>query len=87
MGKQGGMDCIFCSIVKETAPSWRVYEDEVAVAFLDVACDPRSHVGRAEATCARHLVSDRGRSRSRHAVRSPVMESAVSGVARCWSRP
>lgn len=30
------MDCIFCSIVEEAAPSWRVYEDEVAVAFLDI---------------------------------------------------
>jgi histidine triad (HIT) family protein len=30
------MDCIFCAIVEEAAPSWRVYEDEVAVAFLDV---------------------------------------------------
>jgi histidine triad (HIT) family protein len=36
MGKHGGMDCIFCSIVEEAAPSWRVYEDEVAVAFLDI---------------------------------------------------
>jgi histidine triad (HIT) family protein len=30
------MDCIFCSIVEGTAPSWRVYDDEVAVAFLDI---------------------------------------------------
>jgi histidine triad (HIT) family protein len=30
------MDCIFCSIVEETAPSWRVYEDDGAVAFLDI---------------------------------------------------
>ena len=36
MGKHGGMDCIFCSIVEGAAPSWRVYEDEVAVAFLDI---------------------------------------------------
>ena len=33
MGKHGGMDCIFCSIVKGAAPSWRVYEDEVTVPF------------------------------------------------------
>ncbi len=31
-----GPDCIFCSIVEGTAPSWRVYEDHVAVAFLDI---------------------------------------------------
>jgi histidine triad (HIT) family protein len=30
------MDCIFCSIVEEATPSWGVYEDEVAVAFLDI---------------------------------------------------
>ena len=26
------MECIFCSIAEGTAPSWSVYEDEVAVA-------------------------------------------------------
>jgi histidine triad (HIT) family protein len=31
-----GMDCIFCSIPEGTWPSWRVYEDEVALAFLDI---------------------------------------------------
>jgi histidine triad (HIT) family protein len=36
MGKHCGMDCIFCSIVEGAAPSWRVYEDEAAVAFLDI---------------------------------------------------
>jgi histidine triad (HIT) family protein len=30
------MDCIFCSIAEGSAPSWRVYEDDVAVAFLDI---------------------------------------------------
>lgn len=30
------MECIFCSIAEGTAPSWSVYEDEVAVAFLDI---------------------------------------------------
>ena len=28
-------DCIFCSIVAGNAKSWRVYEDEATVAFLD----------------------------------------------------
>jgi histidine triad (HIT) family protein len=33
-----GMDtCIFCSIAAGTAPSYMVYEDSAAVAFLDLA--------------------------------------------------
>jgi histidine triad (HIT) family protein len=34
-----GMDpsCIFCSIAAGTAPSYMVYQDDAAVAFLDVA--------------------------------------------------
>ena len=31
-----GVDCIFCSITAGTAPSWRIYEDKVAIAFLDI---------------------------------------------------
>lgn len=27
---------LFCSIVEGSAPSWGVYEDDVAVAFLDI---------------------------------------------------
>jgi histidine triad (HIT) family protein len=29
-------DCTFCSIVEGTAPSWRIYDDDVTVAFLDI---------------------------------------------------
>ena len=36
MGKHRRMDCIFCSILEGAEPSWRVYEDEGAVAFLDI---------------------------------------------------
>jgi histidine triad (HIT) family protein len=44
--------CIFCAIAAGTAPSYRTYEDETAVAFLDLApirhghtlVIPRSHV-------------------------------------------
>lgn len=32
-----GMDCLFCSIVAGDIPSRRVYEDDHAVAFLDIA--------------------------------------------------
>jgi histidine triad (HIT) family protein len=28
-------DCVFCSIIDGEAKSWRVYEDDVAVAFFD----------------------------------------------------
>jgi len=28
-------DCVFCSIIAGEATSWRVYEDEAAVAFFD----------------------------------------------------
>ena len=52
-----GMDpsCIFCAIAAGTAPSYRVYEDDTAVAFLDLAplrqghtlVIPRNHVADA----------------------------------------
>ena len=29
-------DCIFCKIVRGEAPSWKVYEDDHAYAFLDI---------------------------------------------------
>ena len=29
-------NCIFCAIVAETAPAYRVYEDEHTLAFLDI---------------------------------------------------
>ena len=29
-------DCIFCDIVKGESPSWKVYEDELVMAFLDI---------------------------------------------------
>lgn len=36
-------DCLFCKIVAGEIPSRRVYEDETAVAFLDVAPLHRGH--------------------------------------------
>lgn len=36
-------DCVFCAIVAGTAPAWRVYEDAVCLAFLDVAPATRGH--------------------------------------------
>ena len=35
--------CIFCAIAAGTAPSFNVYEDESAVAFLDLAPVRRGH--------------------------------------------
>lgn len=29
-------ECIFCQIVRGQAPSWKVYEDETVLAFLDI---------------------------------------------------
>lgn len=31
-----GVKCVFCEIVLGEAPSWRVYEDEAAYAFLNI---------------------------------------------------
>ena len=30
------MECIFCSIINGDAESWKVYEDELVVAFFDI---------------------------------------------------
>ena len=37
------MDCTFCRILEGVLPSWRVYEDEHTVAFLDKAQVTRGH--------------------------------------------
>ena len=36
-------DCLFCSIVSGQIPSYRIYEDETAVGFLDVGPWHRGH--------------------------------------------
>jgi len=36
-------DCIFCRIAAGSVPSWQVYADEHAVAFLDLAPWHRGH--------------------------------------------
>ena len=30
------MDCIFCKIVKGEIPSYKIYEDDIVLAFLDI---------------------------------------------------
>ncbi len=37
------MDCVFCSIVKGDIPSYRVYEDEYVIAFLDISPSTKGH--------------------------------------------
>ncbi len=36
-------DCIFCKIVKGEIPSYKIYEDENVLAFLDIAGDCYGH--------------------------------------------
>lgn len=35
------MDCLFCKIVKGEIPSYKIYEDELVIAFLDI--NPKSN--------------------------------------------
>jgi histidine triad (HIT) family protein len=36
-------DCIFCSIIAEDSPAYRLYEDEYSLAFLDIEPATRGH--------------------------------------------
>lgn len=38
------MDCIFCKIADGTAPCMKIYEDEHALAFMDIAGDVDGHL-------------------------------------------
>lgn len=35
------MDCLFCKIIKGEIPSYKIYEDEFVIAFLDI--NPKSN--------------------------------------------
>ena len=37
------MDCIFCKIVNNEIPSYKIYEDEFVLAFLDINPDSDGH--------------------------------------------
>lgn len=37
------MQCVFCEIARGSSPAWRLYEDDGAVAFLDIAPTRRGH--------------------------------------------
>ena len=36
-------DCLFCKIVSGDIPSYKIYEDEVVIAFLDINPDSNGH--------------------------------------------
>ncbi len=38
-----GQDCVFCAIVRRRAPAYIIYEDEDAMAFLDIYPFTRGH--------------------------------------------
>ena len=50
------VECIFCKIIRDEIPSYKVYEDEKTLAFLDIHPSapghtliiPKSHIGRIE---------------------------------------
>ena len=37
------MDCIFCKIINGSIPSYKIYEDELVMAFLDINPDSPGH--------------------------------------------
>jgi histidine triad (HIT) family protein len=36
-------DCVFCGIVRGDEPAWRIYQDELVVAFMDTLPATRGH--------------------------------------------
>lgn len=37
------MDCIFCKIINGEIPSYKIYEDDIVIAFLDIHPDSNGH--------------------------------------------
>ncbi|MEG2322580.1 MAG: HIT domain-containing protein [Bacilli bacterium] len=37
------MDCLFCKIINGAIPSFKIYEDELVIAFLDIHPDSVGH--------------------------------------------
>lgn len=37
------MDCIFCKIIKGEIPCYKIYEDDIVLAFLDINPDSNGH--------------------------------------------
>lgn len=38
------MNCIFCKIINNEVPSYKIYEDEIVCAFLDANPDSNGHI-------------------------------------------
>ena len=38
------MDCIFCKIIKGEIPSYKIFEDDLVLAFLDIHPDTNGHI-------------------------------------------
>ena len=38
------MDCVFCKIISGYIPSFKIYEDEYTLAFMDIAKDVDGHI-------------------------------------------
>lgn len=38
------MDCVFCKIISGDIPSFKIYEDEYTLAFMDIAKDVDGHI-------------------------------------------
>lgn len=36
-------NCLFCKIIKEDIPCYKIYEDEFTLAFLDISNNPEGH--------------------------------------------
>ena len=36
-------ECVFCKIIKGEIPSYKIYEDEDTLAFLDISADVLGH--------------------------------------------
>src|SRR3990167_3702791 len=51
-------DCIFCKIIRGELPSFKIYEDERAIAFLDIK--PEDWTAVAESTRALALAIEKG---------------------------
>lgn len=37
------MDCVFCKIIEGSIPSYKIYEDDIVIAFLDINPESTGH--------------------------------------------
>lgn len=70
------VECIFCDIVAGRAPAWRVYEDDHAVAFMDINPATDGHALVVPRTHARDLW-DIGEEQAREVMASTVRLAGI----------